>query len=375
MKRLLTTVFPALVIGIAGALFVLHAWGLPPFTSAVQMTDNAYVRGAVTTISPQVSGYIVDIPLQDYAEVHEGDLIARIDDRSYRARLEQARATLASAQAALANLELTRASREASIVVATAQIHNAQAGVEKAQLDLNRILPLLASQVQSRATGDNARVALRQAEAALEQARASHLVAERALAETQGQRQNLQAAVEGAEAAVHLAEIDLANTRVVAPRNGRLGEIGARVGQYVSPGTQVTALVPDQVWVIANYKETQIAGMRPGQVATLRVDALGGLALTGHVERFSPAAGSEFSVIRADNATGNFTKVAQRMPVRIAIDPGQAMAGLVSPGMSVVVSIDTDQGSQGGMRLGAREGAQPTAPRPQAEAAHGVNPG
>lgn len=355
MKRFLLTILPALGIGLTGMLFVLHAWGLPPFTSSVQITDNAYVRGAVTTISPQVAGYIVEVPVQDYAEIRAGDLIARIDDRSYRARLDQAQASLASARAALASLDLQRQSREAAVAVATAQIHNAEVVLAKAQLDLRRVIPLLESNVQSRSRGDDLRAAERQAEVGLEQARAAHLVAERALAETLGLRPNLEATIRGAEAAVHLAEIDLGNTRVVAPRDGRLGEIGARLGQYVAPGTQLTALVPDQVWVIANYKENQIAGMHPGQAATLRVDALGGLALSGHVERFSPAAGSEFSVIRADNATGNFTKVAQRLPVRIAIDPGQPMAGLVSPGMSVVVSIDVDQPvEEGETRLGAR---------------------
>ncbi len=145
----------------------------------------------------------------------------------------------------------------------------------------------------------------------------------------------------GAEAAVHLAEIDLQNTRIVAPEDGRLGEVGARLGQYVSAGTQLLALVPKRFWVVANFKETQLSGMKVGQPATFVVDALPDEKLHGRVERFSPATGSEFSVLKADNATGNFTKVAQRLPVRIAIDDGQDLANRLAPGMSVVVSIDT----------------------------------
>jgi multidrug resistance efflux pump len=127
----------------------------------------------------------------------------------------------------------------------------------------------------------------------------------------------------------------------VAPEDGQLGELGARLGQYVSAGTQLLALVPERIWVIANFKETQLSGMEIGQSVTFTVDALQHAELAGHIERFSPAAGSEFSVIRTDNATGNFTKVAQRVPVRIAIDPGQALTKRLAPGMSVIVSVDT----------------------------------
>jgi multidrug resistance efflux pump len=148
--------------------------------------------------------------------------------------------------------------------------------------------------------------------------------------------------VQGAEAAVHLAEIDLQNTRIVAPQDGRLGEIGARVGQYVSAGTQLLAVVPEKIWVVANFKETQLPGMKVGQPVTLQVDALEHARLSGHIEQFSPAAGSEFTVLKADNATGNFTKVAQRVPVRIAIDPNQDLAERLAPGMSVEVSVNTE---------------------------------
>jgi multidrug resistance efflux pump len=153
----------------------------------------------------------------------------------------------------------------------------------------------------------------------------------------------LEAAVERARAQVRLAQIDLANTRIAAPRDGVLSEVGVRQGQYVTAGTQLMSLVPDRIWVVANLKETQMRKVRVGQPATLEVDALDE-KLRGHVERISPAAGSEFSVIRPDNATGNFTKVVQRIPVRISLDPGQSAVQRLRPGMSVVAHIDTRGG-------------------------------
>jgi multidrug resistance efflux pump len=332
---------PALAIGAVGVLLVLHAWHLPPFTSTEESTDNAYVRGLVTVISPQVSGYIVEIPVQDYMVVKAGTLLVKIDDRIYQQRLEQARATVSSSAANLSNLAVTQKTREASIAVAEAQVQNAEAVLAKAQLDNQRIAPLVASNYSSRASQDTTRAALRQGEAGLAQARAQVTVAEQNLAETQATRTGLEAAVHNAEAAYRLAEIDLQNTRVVAPEDGQLGEVGSRVGQYVVAGTQLTTVVPGRRWIVANYKETQIAGMRPGQPVRFTVDGLAGAELSGRIERFSPATGSEFSVIRADNATGNFTKVAQRLPVRITVDDNQPLAADLRPGMSVIVQIDT----------------------------------
>ncbi|WP_161993478.1 HlyD family secretion protein [Muricoccus nepalensis] len=332
---------PALLVGLLGVLLVLYTWRLPPFTSSVQTTDDAYVRGLVTVVSPQVAGYLVDIPVQDYAPVREGQLLARIDDRIFQQRLAQSRAQLSTAQAALANLDVQRRTKEAGIEVARAGIDNAQAVLVKAQADERRLAPLIEANIQSRAQGDTLRAALRQAEAGLAQAQASETVAQQSLAETLATRPGLEAAVHNAEAAVRLAEIDLQNTNILSPRDGRLGEVGARVGQYVTAGTQITSVVPALRWIVANYKETQLAGMQVGQPVAFRVDALQGARLTGRLERFSPATGSEFSVIRADNATGNFTKVAQRLPVRIAIDAGQPLSERLAPGMSVVVSIDT----------------------------------
>jgi multidrug resistance efflux pump len=336
-----TATFVALVIGIAGAVLVLYAWRLPPFTSSVETTDNAYVRGQVTVISPQLAGYIAEVAVQDFQQVQAGQLLVKIDDRIYEQKLEQAKATLASQKAALANSEQTRRSNEAKIKSSEAQVDSAKAALKAGEANWERIEPLLSRGVTTQKDADQARANLDQTRAALSQALAAVEVTRQDLAATQVSRQSLEAAVQGAEAAVHLAEIDLQNTKIVAPQDGRLGEIGARVGQYVSAGTQLLALVPDKIWVVANFKETQLAGMKVGQAVTLKVDALEHASLSGHIERFSPAAGSEFSVLRADNATGNFTKVAQRVPVRIAIDPNQNLVERLAPGMSIVVSVDT----------------------------------
>ena len=223
----------------------------------------------------------------------------------------------------------------------TAAIAAAQATLTRAQADAQRARTLKAGGWVSQSNVDIAEAALRSAQAQVAQARAQQGIAQTGVTTAVVGRDALAAQVENARAAVRLAQIDLANTRIVAPRAGRLGEVGVRQGQYVTAGTQLMGLVPDVVWVTANMKETQMRDIRVGQPVEITVDALGGQALRGRVERISPAAGSEFSVIRPDNATGNFTKVAQRIPVRIRIDPGQPAVERLAPGMSVVAKVNT----------------------------------
>ncbi|MGO4404169.1 HlyD family secretion protein [Bosea sp. RAF48] len=335
--------YVALAIGLAGLAVILFAWRLPPFASAIETTENAYVRGQVTVIAPQLAGYVAEVPVQDFAAVKQGDLLLRIDDRIYAQKLEQARASLAAQRAALANSDQARASAEARLRAAVANVASAEAALRTAEANWGRIEPLRERGVVSQTSTDQSQQALDQARASLAASNAAAEVARQDIQTAIVNRQSLVAAVEGAEATVHLAEIDLSNTRITAPQDGRLGEVSARLGQYVSAGTQLMTLVPAQTWVIANFKETQLPGMRVGQPVTFTVDALRHATLTGRIERFSPAAGSEFSIIRADNATGNFIKIAQRVPVRIAIDPGQPLAEELAPGMSVVVSVDTSR--------------------------------
>ncbi|HEV7260681.1 MAG TPA: HlyD family secretion protein [Bosea sp. (in: a-proteobacteria)] len=343
MTRLFRSVstYVALAIGLVGLAFILYAWRLPPFTSSVETTDNAYVRGQVTVISPQLAGYVAEVAVQDFAQVKQGQLLVRIDDRIFTQKRDQARATLAAQRAALANSEQARRAAEARLRQSEANVESVQATLRTAEANWGRIEPLRERGVVTQSSTDQSLMTLDQARASLAASQAAVDVAKQDVQTAIVNRQSLEAAVEGAEAAVQLAEIDLQNTRIVAPQDGRLGEVGARLGQYVAAGTQLLALVPEQVWVVANFKETQLAGLRIGQPVSFTVDALHHAAMTGHIERFSPAAGSEFSVIRAENATGNFVKIAQRLPVRIAIDARQPLAERLAPGMSVVVSVDT----------------------------------
>jgi multidrug resistance efflux pump len=328
-------------IALIGVLIVLYAWDLPPFRSSLQSTENATVRGQVTIISPQLSGYIVEVDVQDFQNVKQGQLLMRIDDRIYQQRLAQARAQLATQRAALANFAQSQKSASATIAQNQAAVANAGAQAQRAQADLRRVEELAADGSLSARERDAARAAHAQAVAQTAQARAALEISRQNLRTVDVNRASLEAAVSNAEAAVRLAEIDLANTRIVAPRDGQLGQVTVRLGAFVNAGAQLTALVPQTMWVVANMKETQMADVRLGQPVTFTVDALNHAKMRGHVEQIAPATGSEFSVITPDNATGNFVKIAQRIPVRISIDPNQELAARLRPGMSVVASIDT----------------------------------
>ncbi|MBB3273451.1 multidrug resistance efflux pump [Pseudomonas sp. OG7] len=338
--RILSSISFACVV-LAGILLVLYAWRLPPFGSAIESTENALVRGQVTIIGPQLSGYIVDVPVHDFQFVKAGDLLVQLDDRIYKQRLAQAIAQLQQQQAALANNLQQRNSAEATIAQRQAAIGDAMAQAIKAKADLSRNQALVNDGSVSRRDLDLARASEAAAVASLAQAKAALEIARQDRETVVVNRAALEASVENAKAAVELARIDLDNTRVTAPRDGQLGQIGTRLGAYVNSGAQLMALVPDTLWVIANMKETQMANVRIGQPVTFTVDALNHLKLQGHVQQISPATGSEFALLQADNATGNFVKIAQRIPVRITVDAGQDDARRLRPGMSVVVSIDT----------------------------------
>ncbi|MDR0252726.1 MAG: HlyD family secretion protein [Brucellaceae bacterium] len=330
-----------LAIGACGVLFILYAWQLPPFRSSVELTENAYVRGQVTIISPQLAGYIKQAPERDYLRVKKGDVLFTLDDRIYVQKLKQAEAMLETQKASLANSEQDRRAAEARTRSGEAVLNSAKAALVVAEANYNRVTPLRKSGVMTQSNQDQSLSALEQARGAVSQAEAALEVNKQDVQSIIVRRHSLEAAVTNAEAAVDLAKIDLSNTKITAPQDGVLGEIGAKPGQYVNIGAQLSNLVPDKKWIIANFKETQFYGMKAGLPVTFTVDALGHEKMTGHIEAFSPATGSEFSVLKADNATGNFIKVAQRLPVRIAIDDGQPMTERLAPGMSVIVKVDT----------------------------------
>lgn len=332
----------AVAVGLIGIGAVLYAWQLPPFASDTQLTDNAYVRGRVTILSPQLAGYVAEVAVQDFETVKEGQLLVRLDDRIFRQKLEQAKANLAGQKAALATSEQQRLSAEAKIKAMEATLQAAKISQENADAASKRIESLSSRGVSTRSDLDQAHGALEQARAGFAQASANLDVARQDLQSVIVSRQTLESGVQSAEASVELANIDLANTRIVAPEAGKLGEIGARVGQYVAAGTQLMAIVPPKRWVIANFKENQVRHMKAGMPAKMVLDVAKDLTFTGVIEGFAPATGSEFSVLRPDNATGNFTKVAQRLPIRIKFDENQPNVDRLIPGLSVTVTIDPE---------------------------------
>ncbi|WP_122867910.1 HlyD family secretion protein [Pseudomonas viridiflava] len=339
-KRIISSVLFG-AVALAGVLIVLYAWQLPPFTSPIQSTENAQVRGQTTLISPQLSGYVYEVPVQDFQFVKTGDLLVRLDDRIYKQRLDQALAQLDVQKASLANNLQQRRSAEATIVQRQAQLQNTIAQSRKSSADLRRNQALVTDGSVSKSELDVTRAADAQASAAVAEAKATLQIAREDLQTVIVNRGSLKASVANAEAAIQLARIDLDNTRIVAPRDGQLGQIGVRLGAYVNSGAQLMALVPERRWIIANMKETQMADVRLGQSVSFTVDALDDQTMHGRVQRISPAAGSEFSLLPADNATGNFVKISQRIPVRIIVDDNQPLLERLRPGMSVVVSIDT----------------------------------
>lgn len=252
---------------------------------------------------------------------------------------------MAAQQATLANNRQQAASRAASVQAQDAAVQNAAAQLMRARADMNRVNDLVTDGSVSLRERDQTLAALRQAEAGVAQAEAAREIARQEVRTVAVGRGGQQAGVQGAEAALRLARIDLANTVIRAPEAGRLSEVGVRVGQYVTAGSQLMFLVPADVWVIANFKEAQTADVRVGQRASFTVDGLADARLTGRVERISPAAGSEFAVLKSDNATGNFTKVPQRIAVRIRIDPAQPLAARLRPGMSVQARVETASGA------------------------------
>ena len=322
-------------------LAILYAWQLPPFGGRYEQTDNAYVKGQTTVISPQVSGYVSDVPVQDFENVEAGQVLVRIEDRIYSAKVAQARANVLTQSANFDNSTQAQRSKEANELAQDAAIASAQAQLVKVRADTQRTEALIAHGWVTKRDRDTQVAALRAAEAQLREANAAREIGRQDVRSVIVGRSGLSANVEAAQAQVQLAQVDLDHTVIRAPLAGQLSEIGVRRGQYVTAGTQLMFLVPRTFWVTANFKEAQTHKMKVGQTASFTVDALGGARLKGHVENMAPAAGSEFAVLKPDNATGNFVKVAQRIAVRIRIDPDQELASRLRPGMSVVARVDT----------------------------------
>ena len=337
-KRTLILMFLILIIGIG---IILWAWKIGPFDSAVESTDNSYVKGKTTVLSSQINGYVKDVLVSDFDHVKKGQVLMHIDATTYDQKVTQAEAGVDQAQNALSNQSQNIAQRKADIVAADAKVEQARAAYQLSLAQQQRYQQLGDSGAASKSEQDKAFADTQNNLALLQQAQANVLVAKEALKTAKVAETGLKAQVTNAAAQLDQAQTTKNYSSIIAPMDGQLGEVNPRVGQYVAAGTQLLYLIPQQTWVTANFKETQIANMKIGQKAWFTVDALNHQKFTGHVEQISPAAGSEFSVLKADNATGNFTKVVQRIAVRIAIDPNQTGIENLRPGMSVISSVDT----------------------------------
>lgn len=329
------------VVAVLGIALIMWAWRLGPFDSSRVSTDNAYVRGAVTVLAPQVNGYVTEVAVKDFQHVKAGQVLLRIDQRVYAERVRAAEGQVANASAQLDNAEQTQAANTADLGSARANLAATEAESARARAEQARVDELAERGSVSLSERDRVRTTARLAAANILKAQAEIEIAQQRVKGTTVSRGGLEAQVRMAQAQLALARIDLANTVITAPSDGQVSEATVRRGQYVTAGSQLLFLVPETLWVVANFKEGQTWRMRIGQPATFAVDAFEGATLTGFVEQIAPATGSEFSVLRPDNASGNFTKVVQRLPVRIALDPGQALAKRLRPGMSVTAEVDT----------------------------------
>ncbi|WP_448207599.1 HlyD family secretion protein [Azospirillum sp. sgz302134] len=343
----------AAVFGLALILVIAFftRWDFWVGSGIRQSTNDAYLQSDTTPIAAQVSGVVRSVPVGDFQRVQAGDLLAEIMDADYRARVAQAEAALAAAEAAEAALDAQKRTQRTLIDQAKANVKGLEADVWRTRHEEERQTELAERGIAGTAQVlQQAQAAAQRAAAALEAGRAQVDQQTAILEGLDAQARQADAARQQREAELSLARISLGYTRITAPADGMVGQRQVRPGQYVAPGSQIITLVPlPAVWVVANYKETQMTRIRPGQPATLRVDAFPDTTLHGHVDSYAPASGSQFALLPPENATGNFTKIVQRIPVKIVFDVPNPLEDLLRPGMSVVVTIDTsDAAARGG---------------------------
>jgi membrane fusion protein (multidrug efflux system) len=331
-------------LAIAVAAVLISGWDRWVGGWSRQSTDDAYIQSDLTPLSARVPGYIRTVHVGDYEVVHAGQLLVELVDDDYRAQVAQAEANVAAAQAAIETLRRQLTLQQENIRAAAATIEGAAAIVERDRLEAQRQRTLLAQGLAgTRQLVEQADAGLRSATATQQQSVARLQAQQSQLAVIQGQIAQQEANLASARAMLDLARINLGYTRIVAPTDGMVGRRQALAGQLVSAGTQVISLVAlPRLWVIANYRETQMTNIRVGQPAEVTVDAFPGVVLRGRVDSWSPASGAQFSLLPPDNATGNFTKVVQRIPVKITLDLTDPAVPLLRPGMSVIATIRTD---------------------------------
>jgi membrane fusion protein, multidrug efflux system len=307
-----------------------------------QSTDDAYLQSDLTPIAAKVAGYVRTMPVQDFERVHAGQVLAELVDDDYRATVDQLAAAVAAAAAQIEALKAQRGLQGANVQAAKASVAAITANVEQNRRDLARQHRLLETGSSSTEAAEKLQTTRSQLAAQLQQSQAQASATGRQLDVLAAQQAQAEAALAAQVANLQLARINLAYTRILAPQDGVLGQRQVKPGQFVGVGGQITTLTPlPNVWVIANYKETQLTHMAVGQKAEVRVDTFPGRSLRGHVLAFAPASGALFSLLPPDNATGNFTKVVQRVAVKIAIDDADGLTDRLRPGMSVVATVET----------------------------------
>lgn len=325
----------ALIIAVsAGGLYV-------DYNAHFATTDDAFIAARQFAVAPKVPGYLTSVPVTDNQHVASGDVIAHIDERDYRVALAQAEAAVTAAQAGIANIDAQMQVQQAQITASETQVKLSEARLVYAQQQSERYGELAKEGWSSRQTGELAISELYQQQAALANARANVIVANRQLESLKAQRNSAVASLQQEQARRDQAQLNLSYTTVTAAQPGRIVQLGAAVGQFAQAGTALSMFVPDDIWVVANFKETQLDAMRPGQPVSFSIDAYPGREIHGHVASVQPGSGTAFSLLPAENATGNYVKIVQRVPVKVVIDHAPTDVAL-GPGMSVVPTVRTD---------------------------------
>jgi membrane fusion protein (multidrug efflux system) len=338
MRRKLLLLLPVLLL-VAGAYAGWQWWRVWRFQ---QSTDDAYIASDISLISPKIEGYIKEVRVENNQHVTTGEVLFVIDDSDFAAKVAQASAAVASEEAMVATFATRHDYQMAMINQAAAATHSAEAEVNRANLDQERYVSLATREIAPKQRYETAAADATKAAANLLRAQAALEAERQQLAVVDAQKREEEARLMQARATLRLAQNDLDHTVIRAPVDGVIGNRAGQTGQYVKAGTQLLSLVPlPRVYVTANFKETQLTLMRPGQPVKVSVDAYPGQVIQGHIESFAPASGAEFSLLPPDNATGNFTKIVQRVPVRVALPANGPLSSLLRPGLSVTVSVDT----------------------------------
>lgn len=328
---------------LGGAVYGIHWWRVGRF---IESTDDAYLKADSVTVAPKVVGYVTEVFVQPNQAVKRGDPLVRLDRRQYEAMLAQAQATIEARKADIQKAQADILQQKAQWAQARAQVQSATLALTHAQREVERFAPLVATGATTEERLAELRNTRDQAKATLAANQAAEAAAASRIQSTEAQVAQSKAQLQAADAARNQTHLDVDDTVVRAAIDGRVGDSTVRVGQLVQPGTRLMTLVPVQeVYLVANFKETQIGRMRAGQPVTLHVDALPDLTLHGQVDSFSPGTGAQFALLPSENATGNFTKIVQRVPVRIRVQADGDVRERLLPGLSVTTEVDTREGA------------------------------